>query len=135
MEDLNGLLREHPALHERDCDAGGFEWIDCNDAENSVLSWLRKSRDGRLLLVVANFTPLPRLDYLVGVPLPGHWHERLNSDATLYGGSGVGNHGAVDTVPVSAHGRYHALNLKLPPLGVLMFEPESAGSRKEGRSP
>ncbi len=135
VEDLNGLLREHPALHERDCDAGGFEWIDCNDAENSVLSWLRKSRDGRLLLVVANFTPLPRLDYLVGVPLPGHWHERLNSDATLYGGSGVGNHGAVDTVPVSAHGRYHALNLKLPPLGVLMFEPESAGSRKEGRSP
>jgi 1,4-alpha-glucan branching enzyme len=135
VEDLNRLLREHPALHERDCEAGGFEWVDCNDAENSVLSWLRKSRDGRLLLVVANFTPLPRVDYLVGVPLPGRWHERLNSDATLYGGSGVGNHGGVDTVPVSAHGRYHALNLKLPPLGVLMFEPESAGSRKEGRSP
>ncbi len=131
VEDLNRLLRENPALHDRDCEAGGFEWVDCNDAENSVLSWLRKSRDGRLLLVVANFTPLPRADYLVGVPQPGRWRERMNSDATLYGGSGVGNQGGVDTVPVSAHGRYHALNLRLPPLGLLMFEPEAA----EGLSP
>jgi 1,4-alpha-glucan branching enzyme len=126
VEDLNRLLREHPALHDLDCSAGGFEWVDCNDAENSVLSWLRKSRDGRLLLVVANFTPLPRADYLVGVPRAGHWRERMNSDATLYGGSGVGNQGGVDTVPVSAHGRYHALNLTLPPLGLLIFEPDSA---------
>jgi 1,4-alpha-glucan branching enzyme len=122
VEDLNRLLRENPALHERDCESGGFEWVDCNDAENSVLSYLRKSRDGGLLLVVANFTPLPRADYLVGVPRPGHWRERMNSDATLYGGSGVGNQGGVDSVPVSMHGRFHALNLTLPPLGLLMFE-------------
>jgi 1,4-alpha-glucan branching enzyme len=68
---------------------------------------------------------VPRPDYLVGVPRPGRWRERLNSDAPLYGGSGVGNQGFVDSVPVSAHGRYHALNLKLPPLGVLMLEPEA----------
>jgi 1,4-alpha-glucan branching enzyme len=122
VEDLNRLLRENPALHERDCESGGFEWVDCNDAENSVLSYLRKSRDGGLLLVAANFTPLPRADYLVGVPRPGHWRERMNSDATLYGGSGVGNQGGVDSVPVSMHGRFHALNLTLPPLGLLMFE-------------
>ena len=126
VEDLNRLLRENPALHDRDCEAGGFEWVDCNDAENSVLSYLRKSRDGRLLLVVANFTPVPRVEYLVGVPQPGRWRERMNSDAALYGGSGVGNQGGVDSVPVSAHGRYHALNLTLPPLGLLMLEPEAA---------
>jgi 1,4-alpha-glucan branching enzyme len=126
VEDLNRLLRDNPALHDRDCEASGFEWVDCNDAENSVLSWLRKSRDGRLLLVVANFTPLPRTDYLVGVPRAGYWRECMNSDATLYGGSGAGNQGGVDSVPVSVHGRYHALNLTLPPLGLLMFEPEPA---------
>jgi 1,4-alpha-glucan branching enzyme len=125
VEDLNRLLRDHPALHQLDFDASGFEWVDCHDAENSVLSFLRKARDGRPLLVVANFTPVPRLDYLVGAPRAGRWRERLNSDATLYGGSGVGNQGGADTVPVSAHGHYQALNLKLPPLGVLVFEPEA----------
>jgi len=122
VEDLNRLYRGCPALHELDCDGAGFAWIDCHDAEASVLSWLRRDRAGRTVLVVANFTPVPRTDYLVGVPQPGHWHERLNSDATLYGGSGVGNAGGADTVPVAAHGHYHALNLQLPPLGVLVFE-------------
>ena len=134
VEDLNRLLREHPALYQLDFDAAGFEWVDCNDAENSVMTFLRKSRDGRPLLVVANFTPLPRDDYLVGVPCPGHWHERLNSDATLYGGSGVGNQGGVEAMPVAAHGHYQALNLKLPPLGVLMFEAEVAITATEGPS-
>ncbi|MCW5631766.1 MAG: 1,4-alpha-glucan branching protein GlgB [Rubrivivax sp.] len=126
--DLNRLLRESPALHELDFDAAGFEWIDCNDAEASVLSYLRKSRDGRPLLVVANFTPVPRDNYLVGVPLPGFWRERLNSDATPYGGSGVGNQGGVEAVPIGAHGRYHALNLRLPPLALLVLEPAGEGA-------
>ena len=121
VEDLNRVYRAEPALHELDCDGAGFEWIDANDAEASVLSYLRKARDGRSVLVVANFTPLPRRDYLVGVPRPGHWREILNSDATLYGGSGIGNHGGVHSVPLAAHGRFHALNLQLPPLGLLMF--------------
>jgi 1,4-alpha-glucan branching enzyme len=133
LEDLNRLYRDAPALHELDFDAGGFEWIDCNDAENSALSYLRKARDGSTLLVVANFTPIPRDNYLVGVPLAGHWRERLNSDATLYGGSGVGNQGGADSVPVAAHGRYHALNLRLPPLGLLVLEHDGQGAGPSGR--
>ncbi|CAN5756268.1 1,4-alpha-glucan branching protein GlgB [soil metagenome] len=122
VSDLNRLYRTEPALHALDFDAAGFEWIDGADAEGSVLSYLRKSGSGDVLLVVANFTPVPRENYLVGVPRAGRWQERLNSDATLYGGSGVGNHGGVDSVPVSAHGRFHALNLQLPPLGVLILK-------------
>jgi 1,4-alpha-glucan branching enzyme len=122
VEDLNRLYRGERALHEIDFDPAGFEWIDSGDAENSVLSFLRKGADGSLLLIVANFTPIPRENHLVGVPVPGHWSECLNSDAQLYGGSGVGNHGGVDTVPVGANGRFHSLNLRLPPLGLLMLK-------------
>jgi 1,4-alpha-glucan branching enzyme len=124
VEDLNRCYREHGALHQLDFDGAGFEWIDCNDAEASVISYLRKGRDGAMLLVVANFTPVPRDNYLVGVPRGGRWVERLNSDATLYGGGGIGNLGGVSSVPVAAHGRFHALNLRLPPLAVLVLEPE-----------
>ena len=128
VSDLNRLYRSEPALHALDFDASGFEWIDGADAEGSVLSYLRKSGDGDAVLVVANFTPLPRENYLVGVPTPGHWRELLNSDATVYGGSGVGNQGGVDSVPVAVHGRFHALNLRLPPLGVLVLKLEGAAS-------
>jgi 1,4-alpha-glucan branching enzyme len=124
VEDLNRLYRAEPALHALDFDAGGFEWIDGADAEGSVISYLRKARDGSRLLVIANFTPVPREDYLVGVPASGLWRECLNSDATLYGGSGVGNHGGVTTVPVAAHGRFQSLNLRLPPLGILILKHE-----------
>ncbi len=124
VEDLNRLLRDSPALHQQDFEAEGFEWVDCHDAENSVLAFLRRGRDGRLLLVVANFTPVPREHYLVGVPRAGAWRERLNSDAVLYGGSGVGNQGGASTVPVAAHGRFQSLNLRLPPLALLVLEPE-----------
>jgi 1,4-alpha-glucan branching enzyme len=122
VEDLNHLYRREPALHQLDFESGGFQWIDCNDAEDSVISHLRVARDGYSVLVVANFTPVPRENYLVGVPQPGHWRELLNSDATLYGGSGIGNQGGVDSVPVAAHGHFHSLNLRLPPLGVLMLQ-------------
>ena len=122
LADLNRLYKATPALHELDFEPAGFEWIDANDAEASVLSFLRKAKDGSSLLFVANFTPLPRENYLVGVPRSGRWVERLNSDAPEYGGSGVGNFGGVDSVPVAAHGRFHALNLRLPPLGILVFE-------------
>jgi 1,4-alpha-glucan branching enzyme len=124
VEDLNRLYRGCPALHQLDCEAGGFDWVDCHDADNSVLSFLRRDRAGRTVLVVASFTPVPRANYLVGVPAAGHWLERLNSDATLYGGSGVGNAGGVHSVPVAAHGHFHSLNLQLPPLGVLVLERE-----------
>jgi 1,4-alpha-glucan branching enzyme len=121
VEDLNRFYRSEPAMHRLDFDGAGFEWVDARDSELSVVSYLRKAPDGSCVLVVANFTPVPRADYLVGVPHAGHWRERLNSDATLYGGSGVGNQGGAHTVPVAAHGRYQALNLQLPPLGILML--------------
>src|SRR5262249_52512164 len=108
VRDLNALYRAEPALHELDCDAAGFEWIDCNDSEASVVSLLRKGRTpGDWVLFVCNFTPVPRNDYHVGVPSGGRWQEVLNSDAAVYGGSGQGNLGGVDAAPVSCHGPSH----------------------------
>jgi 1,4-alpha-glucan branching enzyme len=124
VKDLNRLYGSEPALHEVDFDSAGFQWVDADNAEAGVIAFMRKARDGASLLVVANFTPQPRENHLVGVQQPGRWKERLNSDATMYGGSGVGNNGAVDSVPLSAHGCFHALRLRLPPLGVLILQPE-----------
>jgi 1,4-alpha-glucan branching enzyme len=120
--DLNRLYRAEPALHELDFDAAGFAWIDCHDAEASVLSFVRRSRDGRRpVLVVCNFTPVPRANYVVGVPSPGRWFEALNSDAPIYGGSGTGNFGGVEAAPLPAHGRLQSITLTLPPLSTLVF--------------
>jgi 1,4-alpha-glucan branching enzyme len=122
VEDLNSFYRSAPGLHELDCDPSGFEWIDCCDADASVVSLLRKGRmNDSEILVVCNFTPVPRLNYRVGVPRGGVWRERLNSDARDYGGSGVGNMGAVEAAPLSCHGRRFSLSLALPPLSILFF--------------
>jgi 1,4-alpha-glucan branching enzyme len=125
ISDLNRFYIQEPALHEVDFDPHGFEWIDANDAQLSTLSFVRKSRDEKsIVLVVCNLTPLPRENYLVGVPQPGFWREMLNSDATFYGGSGVGNHGGTHSTPVPAHGRYHAVRITLPPLAAIYFKHE-----------
>ncbi len=122
LSDLNNLYRSEPAFHELDCDSGGFEWIDCDDAEHSVISLLRKGRSSaNLLLVVCNFTPVPRYSYRLGVPRAGMWQEILNSDAGRYGGSNVGNLGGVEAVPVPLHGRPYSLTITLPPLSVSLF--------------
>jgi len=122
VHDLNQVYASEPALFEGDCEQWGFEWVDCHDADNSVLSFLRKSRENRhTALVVCNFTPVPRYNYILGAPLKGFWREVLNSDGRDYGGSGQGNIGGIETVPVSAHGRFQALTLTLPPLGMLCF--------------
>jgi 1,4-alpha-glucan branching enzyme len=124
IEDLNRFYREHSALYQEDFAAKGFEWIDCGDHENSVLTYLRHGHDPNdMLLVVCNFTPVPRENYAVGVPRGGWWAECLNSDAPLYGGGGVGNMGGVEASPVAAHGRFHSLRLTLPPLAVLVLKP------------
>jgi 1,4-alpha-glucan branching enzyme len=124
LKDLNAFYRCTPALWQEDFSAAGFEWVDCNDWEGSVLSFLRKGRDADdVVLAVCNFTPVPRHNYLVGVPRGGWWRECLNSDSQWYGGSGMGNHGGVEAAPVGAHGRYHSLSLTLPPLAVLFFRP------------
>ncbi len=127
VADLNRLYRCEPGLYQADFEQSGFEWVDCNDSEQSVLTFMRRPRDGGApVLVVCNFTPVPRTNYIVGVPHGGYWREVANSDATLYGGSGMGNLGGVEAAPVGAHGRFHSLALTLPPLAVLMFRTEAA---------
>ncbi len=119
---LNYTLRETPALHERDTVDDGFEWIDGSDAAQSIVSFARWGRDhDDLVIVVGNFTPVPRHDYLVGAPAAGRYREIVNSDAVHFGGSGVVNAGVIETAPVSAHGREHSLSLTLPPLATIML--------------
>jgi len=123
VADLNRLYRAEPALHQLDSEAAGFEWIDANDSEQSVLTFLRKGAAGAdPILVACNLTPVVRLDYRVGVPHAGRWQEVLNSDAREYGGSGQGNMGGLIAEPIPAHGRPASLNLRLPPLGVVFFK-------------
>lgn len=123
VADLNHLYRSEPALHELDCDPTGFEWIDCNDVENSVFTLIRKSRtEGDVILVACNFTPLPRPSYRVGVPQAGFWQERLNSDAAEYGGSGIGNLGGVNADEIPCHGHPYSIEITLPPLAVGFFQ-------------
>ena len=120
VKDLNWLYRNEPALHELDFDPAGFQWVDCNDNAHSVFSFLRW--DGarqRPLLCAFNFTPVPRSDYRLGVPFSGKWSEVLNSDAELYGGSGLGNLGEVQTTPVATHGHPGSILVTLPPLAAI----------------
>ena len=121
--DLNRLYRDYPALHDQDDVPQGFQWLIGDDATNSVYAWLRWSKDGQPLLVVANFTPVPRQGYRIGVPFAGTWQEVLNSDADTYAGSNYGNGGGVGTEPLPSHGQTHSLALNLPPLGVLILKP------------
>ncbi len=123
VRDLNAYLRRQPALYEQDFDPAGFEWVDANDADHSVLTFLRKARTTEdVVLVAVNFTPVPRPGYRVGVPRPGFWREALNSDAEVYGGSGWGNFGGLEAEAVPAHGRPYSLNLTLPPLSAVFLE-------------
>ena len=121
VRDLNNLYRELPALHCHDCDPSGFAWVIGDDAGNSVVAYLRLQGDD-VVLVVSNMTPVPREGYRVGVPHPGRWVERLNTDATVYGGSGLGNAGAVHTDPETAHGHQQSVSLLLPPLATVIFQ-------------
>jgi 1,4-alpha-glucan branching enzyme len=120
---LNRQYRTEPALHEADFDPSTFRWIDCNDNENSVVSFVRYAHDRRdFVVLIFNFTPVARLDYRIGVPEPGWYVELLNSDSALFGGSNVGNAGGVTSEPVAAHGFDHSLRLVVPPLGCLLLK-------------
>jgi 1,4-alpha-glucan branching enzyme len=126
--DLNRLYAAEPAMHDRDAEPGGFEWVDSGDSEASALTILRTGRAaGDAILVACNFTPLPRENYLTGVPSGGFWREVLNSDAEHYGGSGWGNLGGVEAVPVPVHGRPKSLTLTLPPLGCVFLKAPGPG--------
>ncbi|HET9766724.1 MAG TPA: alpha amylase C-terminal domain-containing protein, partial [Thermoanaerobaculia bacterium] len=129
--DLNRLYRTEPALHELDCDPKGFEWIDANDNEQSVVSLLRWGKasgatgEREVVMAILNFTPVVRRNYRLGAPRGGFWREVLNTDAKDYGGSGQGNLGGVEAVPIPLHGRSHSLTLTLPPLGAVFLKADA----------
>ena len=116
-------MRTQPALHQRDFDGSGFEWISADDSAHSVLAYLRHGNDPKdTLLVVFNGTPVPHHNYRLGAPQGGRWQEIFNSDASIYGGTDVGNQGFVDAHDEGTHGRPYSLELTLPPLGLLVFK-------------
>ncbi|HEU4935675.1 MAG TPA: 1,4-alpha-glucan branching protein GlgB [Vicinamibacterales bacterium] len=124
VRDLNRVYRSERSLFEVDFDFSGFQWIDCNDSENSVVSFIRRAKDSAdYVVAIFNFTPVPRDGYLVGVPAAGAYVELMNSDAEMYGGSNLGNSGAVFTEAIAAHGYDQSLRLTLPPLGFLFLKP------------
>ncbi len=123
VTDLNRIYRSEPALHELEFDGKGFEWIDCNDSEQSSLTLVRRGvSDENVLIAAFNFTPVPRQKYRVGAPMGGFWKEILNSDAPVYGGSGQGNLGRAECQPVSFRGRPYSLEITLPPLAAVFFK-------------
>jgi 1,4-alpha-glucan branching enzyme len=124
VRDLNTFYRGQPSLYEVDFEPSGFEWMDCGDSEGSVISFLRRAKNpDDNTFVICNFTPVPRHNYRVGAPVNGYWTEALNSDAPLYGGSGQGNSGGVEAIPLPLHGRPYSVELTIPPLGVLFLRP------------
>ncbi|WP_262269524.1 1,4-alpha-glucan branching protein GlgB [Microvirga yunnanensis] len=127
--DLNGAYRAIPALHERDCEAKGFEWLVADDRDNSVIAWARRGDDeNSLAVVVSNFTPVPREAYRIGVPLPGFYREAVNTDAAQYGGANVGNLGGVVAGDTPSHGQPCSLTLTIPPLATLILVLDQDGS-------
>jgi 1,4-alpha-glucan branching enzyme len=124
IRDLNTLYTSQPAMHVNDFDNIGFQWITCDDVDNSVLAFMRKAGDARVICVF-NFTPVPRENYVIGVPEPGPYKEVFNSDAAWYGGTDVGNSGEVHSHHQHEHGFEHILSLTLPPLGAIFLIKES----------
>ena len=123
--DLNGLMRSEPALHQLDFESDGFSWIQADDAANSTYAFCRHGRElDQTVLVLFNMTPVPRGPYRVGVPVAGRYRELLNTDASIYGGSDIGNAGGVASDPIPQHGREHSIELTLPPLAALILKPE-----------
>jgi len=125
LKDLNWLYRNRAALHQKDCEPDGFQWIDANDSEASVISYIRRGSDPNdFVIVLCNFTPVVREDYRIGVPHAGRYYEAFNSDSEFYGGSNVGNGGGLQTLGQPLHGLPDSLSVTLPPLGALVLVPE-----------
>jgi 1,4-alpha-glucan branching enzyme len=123
VRDINAAYRATPALWQRDDDPAGFEWIDANDAESNVFSWIRWDDSGRPVVSLSNMSAVPRDNYLLGLPVSGQWQEILNTDAREYGGSGVGNMGVVTATDEPWHGRPARARVTLPPLATIWLRP------------
>jgi 1,4-alpha-glucan branching enzyme len=127
---LNKLYVEEPALHEVDFSWEGFQWIDFHDVDEGVVSFLRRAHDpADIILAAANFTPVPREGYRLGVPGPGFYRELFNSDSALYGGGNMGNAGGRPSEPTPWQGQQHSISLTVPPLAVVFFKPDKEGVR------
>ena len=125
VRDLNRAYKAEPALWEMDFDGNGFYWTEANAADDNVIAFARRTRDSeRVALFVGNFSPAVRTNYRIGLPRAGRWREAVNSDATYYGGSGVGNMGGFDAEAIGWHGQHYSAEVTLPPLGVLWLVPE-----------
>jgi 1,4-alpha-glucan branching enzyme len=130
VRDLNRLYQQEPALYGLDFAPQGFDWVDCSDADNSVLSFIRRGREPEQLIVaVANFTPVVRGPYRIGVPAAGKYREIINTDAEVYWGTNVGNLGIVAAQNIEGHGRPNSLEIVLPPLALVMFKPANNGDQ------
>jgi 1,4-alpha-glucan branching enzyme len=119
VADLNHIYRNNPALYSQDTSPAGFHWIDANDSTGNIFSFMRFGVDGSAIAVVANFSPVPQMSYRLGLPWPGRWEEILNTDASDYGGSGVGNYGGVNAVSEPYHGQAASTTMAVPPLGTV----------------
>lgn len=128
MRDINAAYRANPPLWQRDDDPGGFEWIDANDAASNVFSWIRWDDQGRPVVSLSNMSALPRDNYRLGLPVSGQWEEILNTDAREYGGSGMGNLGAVAAADEPWHGRAASARVTLPPLATIWLRPDPSAA-------
>ena len=134
LRDANSVYKATPALWSRDHEAGGFEWIDANDAGNNTFSWLRWDGHGGVVAVIVNFSAIPHFDYRIGLPFSGEWEEILNTDAEAYGGSGVGNMGMVNAIDEGWHARPASAAIAVPPLGAVWLrhkKPKTAKTAKK----
>jgi 1,4-alpha-glucan branching enzyme len=135
VRDLNGHYRANPALHAMDCEAAGFRWIIGDDRDNSIFAWLRQDGSGTPgISVISNFTPVPRQHYRIGLPASGIWHEILNTDATLYGGGGIGNLGSVTATDTPSHGFPASALITVPPLATLYLRHVSVSALMTGNA-
>jgi 1,4-alpha-glucan branching enzyme len=123
-KEMNHLYQASPALYERDFDSHGFEWIDCNDHQQSVLSFIRHSENEKLICIF-NFTPVPRANYRIGLPESGRYVELINSDSEIFGGGNLGNGGRVYTDELAWMNQPASAEVNLPPLAVLVLKLEN----------
>ena len=130
IRDLNRLYQNTPALHEVDFEPAGFEWIDWQDRDNSVLTWIRRARNGEFVVSIANFTPVIHYHYRIGLPIGGRYIESINTDAIEYGGGGAGNDGTLESQPLEFQGKPASLQLTLPPLATLILKPLATGAHE-----
>ena len=140
LSDLNQCYKDIPALHQLDFASEGFSWIDCQDADQSVISYVRRAKDGMFVLVVLNFTPVPRTGYRIGVPTTGIYREIFNSDSAYYGGSNIGNAWNITSMQIPWMGFPDSIAITLPPLAGIIFSLQdpyenTAERKKEFYSP